>query len=59
MFQEFLTACACGTTPRCGLSAAMPGKDQWRYALGDGVHCRHVARYSAFNDQIFAGSTFE
>jgi hypothetical protein len=46
------TACACGTKPRRGPLAALPGEDVWRHVWCEGAHCPCVAHHAA-NDNIF------
>jgi hypothetical protein len=47
------TVGACGTKPRRGPLAALPGAGVWRRAWGDGAHCPSTARHAAFNYQKF------
>ena len=38
------TVGACGTKPRRGSPAALPGAGVWRHAWGDGAHCPSAAQ---------------
>jgi hypothetical protein len=53
-FKSSYAACACGTIPRRGPLAALPGADMWWGAWGDGAQCPCEARRVAFNDHMFA-----
>jgi hypothetical protein len=47
---------ACGTIPRRGPLAALPGEGVWRHAWGDGANCPSTARHAPFNELEFAES---